>query len=112
QDKYTPLMVAVTHSDYATVKRLVDLGANLNDTDNTGKNAVALVLYNSKFESDIPLIMDYLLSKGSDTPRNLPGNIAPRYNSSRSAYDPVTGSYRPVNDNFNTAANGSMPANP
>lgn len=112
QDGYTPLMVAVTHSDYATVKRLVDLGANVNDTDKTGKNAVALVLYNNKFEDDIPLVLDYLLSKGSDTPRNLPGHLAPRYNTSHSAYDPVTGSYRPVNDNFNTAANGSMPANP
>lgn len=113
QDGYTPLMVAVTHSDYATVKRLVDLGANLNATDKTGKNAVALVLYNSKFEEDIPKVLDYLLSKGSDTPRNLPCNIAPRYDTSRSAYDPVTGSYRPVNDNFNTAAvRTEMPANP
>jgi len=110
QDGYTPLMVAVTHGDYATVKRLVDLGANVNDTDKTGKNAVALVLYNSKFEDDIAPIMDYLLSKGSDTPRNLPGRIAPTY-SNRSTYDPRSGTYRPVNDNAADNAT-TPPSNP
>ncbi len=113
QDGYTPLMVAVTHNDYATVKRLVELGANLNDTDKTGKNAVALVLYNNKFETDIPQIMDYLLSKGSDIPRNIPGQIAPRYNTNRGGYDPHSGSYRPMNDNVNNATAGNgMPSNP
>ncbi|TNE27707.1 MAG: hypothetical protein EP349_08870 [Alphaproteobacteria bacterium] len=112
QDGYTPLMVAVTHSNYETVKRLVDLGANINDKDKTGKNAVALVLYNNKFENDIAQIMDYLLSKGSDIPRNVPGQIAPRYNN-RGSYDPRDG-YRPINDNFNnnTGAENGMPSNP
>ena len=65
RDKYTPLMVATTHAEFATIKQLIDLGANINDRDSQNRTVMSMVLANPHAD-DIEPIMEYLIEKGAD----------------------------------------------
>ncbi|MBQ7257031.1 MAG: ankyrin repeat domain-containing protein [Abditibacteriota bacterium] len=60
----TPLMFASKYDDYATVKKLIDLGADATKSSNQGFNALHLAIFNQT--EDKEKIINLLLEKGID----------------------------------------------
>lgn len=58
---FTPLMFACEHGNLSLIKKLIELGANVNYTNNEGLNALLLAIVNS-----LPDVVRFLLASGFD----------------------------------------------